>query len=262
MIVPSSPASRNALAGWYVISLRPSGMHAPVRRAAEAHGARCIACAALRLSACADDRGALDAALAAPVRIFTSPAAVRFAARRADLRPAAGHATLAVGAGTARALARAGVDRAQWPERMDAEGLLALPALNDVGGRAVGLVTAPGGRGLIVPTLQARGAEVRIAHVYVRQPLTPTPARLARLAAVDGPIALLVSSAEAFDAFAAGLDERLRDRLKAGLAVASSGRLADRLRAAGFGRVAVAASARPFDMIDCVAEHAAHAPFR
>ncbi|MFX9532994.1 uroporphyrinogen-III synthase, partial [Acinetobacter baumannii] len=76
---------------------------------------------------------------------------------------------------------RAGLEPVAVPERMDSEGLLALPELRDVRGIAVGLVTAPGGRDAIAPALRARGAQVRRADVYRRLPLPPSPRTLARL---------------------------------------------------------------------------------
>src|SRR5690606_7695353 len=90
-----------------------------------------------------------------------------------------------------RALRRAGVSGVLAPTRMDSEGVLALPALASLRGRQVALVTAPGGRGLIAPTLAARGAQVLRADVYERVPAAPAPQALARLrglrAAVPGP---------------------------------------------------------------------------
>jgi uroporphyrinogen-III synthase len=41
--VQRSTAPDNALAGWQLISLRPSGDHAPLRRAAARYGARVLA---------------------------------------------------------------------------------------------------------------------------------------------------------------------------------------------------------------------------
>src|SRR5688500_2046757 len=80
MRVVSSPQS---LAGWYVISLRPLGQHAGLRRAAAVHGATALALSPLRIEAHADaaTAAALRAALAAEAVVFTSPNAVRAAAR-------------------------------------------------------------------------------------------------------------------------------------------------------------------------------------
>ena len=69
------------LRGCYVISLRPVGGHAALRRAAAAHGARVLALSPWRIETRDDTaaRSALHAALRADAVVFTSPAAVRAA---------------------------------------------------------------------------------------------------------------------------------------------------------------------------------------
>lgn len=243
-----------------MISLRPVGEHAAVRRAAAAFGARLFTCSPVRLVAMPDD-GALAAALAAPRVVFTSPAAVRFAAAQTRLRPRARARWYAVGAGTAAALRRAGVAEVMAPARMDSEGLLALPGLDAVAGLDVGLVTAPGGRGAIAATLARRGAHVRVARVYRREAVPLAAATRAWLAALPPPLAVLVSSGEAFAGFWSQLDARQQRTLAAAVFVASSERLAAALRRHGLRRVLVAASARPRALIERLAVHAATAAF-
>src|SRR5690606_22867134 len=148
-----------------------------VRRAAAALGARTLALSPWRI-ACLDDpnvRSTLQRTLAAPRVVFTSPAAVAAAAALQPLRPGPDQAWVAVGAGTAQAMRRAGAGHVESPARMDSEGLLALPALGDVQGLDVGLVTAPGGRGVIAATLARRGARVLRANVYERVAIAPSP---------------------------------------------------------------------------------------
>ena len=166
------------LAGWTVISLRPRGQHAAVRAAATRIGAGVLALSPLAIEPRHDaaSRRALGEALAADVVLFTSPNAVRAAAALRRLRIARGRPVMAVGDGTRRALQRLGVD-AMSPTRMDSEGLLAMPALCEVDGRSIGLVTAPGGRNRLAPALQSRGAEVCRADVYERTHATITAAR-------------------------------------------------------------------------------------
>src|SRR5689334_16436748 len=155
---------------WYVISLRPRGDHAAMRRAARRYGAGLIALSPWRIVLRDDERARADlrAALAASRVVFTSPAAVRAARSLQAFTPLPRQSWCAVGSGTAAALTRSGVAEVQAPSRMDSEGLLALPALQDVAGTSIGLVTAPGGRGEISPALQARGATVIRADVYSR----------------------------------------------------------------------------------------------
>lgn len=253
---PAAPtaSSKLVLAGWYVISLRPSGEHAAVRRAAAVLGATTFALSTLRLRALpatADRARALACAWA----IATSPAAVRFAfAAPVPPRPR-GQRWFAPGPGTAAALRRHGIAAVEVPDAgHDSTHLLALPALAEVRGRAVGLLTAPGGRDLLAPTLAQRGARVVRADVYRREPRPPSPARLAALAALPRRSALLVSSAEAFAVLWAALDERGRASLRRRPAVAASARLADRLVQHGFTHVAIATSAGPVPMLAAIAQ--------
>ncbi|MGH8030232.1 MAG: uroporphyrinogen-III synthase [Arenimonas sp.] len=241
----SRPPAAPALAGWYVISLRPSGEHAPVRRAAAALGASTFALSTLRLQALSADE-ARKSAMACAWAIATSPAAVRFAfAWPAPPRPR-GQRWFAPGPGTAAALRRRGVDAIEVPvDGHDSAHLLALPALREVRGKSIGLLTAPGGRDLLAPTLTQRGARVVRADVYRREPRVPTSTRLAALAALPGRSALLVSSAEAFAVLWSALDERGRASLRRRPAVAASTRLAALLARHGFKRVLTATGAGP-----------------
>lgn len=237
--------------GWYVISLRPRGGHDGLRRAAARAGAGLIALSPCRLVMLADSatRQALARALAAPVAVFTSPAAVRAAARLQPLAAADGQLRCAVGSGTAAALRRAGVRAPLAPERMDSEGVLALPALQGVDGQAVGLVTAPGGRGLLAPALQARGARVQRADVYERIAVAPAASAVAALCAIDAPMAVALSSAEALAQVLAALPAAAQARLRRAQALAASERLAALAHAQGFADVRVARSPRPGDLV-------------
>jgi uroporphyrinogen-III synthase len=249
------------LAGWYVISTRPSGCHEPVRRAAVALGARMLPLSTLRLQALPAGP-ALDAALACPRIVFTSPAAVRFAAAQRPLQPRAGQQWFAVGSGTAAALRRAGVPGPIAPSaRGDSDALLALPGLQDPSG-GIGLVTAPGGRGLIAETLAHRGAAVHRAEVYRREPLQPRADRLAALATLPAHCALLVSSAEAFDGLWRAMAESGRGLLRGRPVVASSPRLAAMLAAQGFAAIVTAGGAGPAQMLGALAADVGAGRFR
>ena len=239
----------------YVISLRPVGGHASMRRAAAAHGMRVLALSPWRIEARDDraTRAALAEALQADVVLFTSPAAVHAAAALRRLRTRREQAWVAVGAGTAAALRRAGVAEVAVPSRMDSEGLLSLPALQQLRGRSVGMVTAPGGRGVIAPTLAARGARVRRAEVYARIPVAPSPVALARLRALDGPACLALSSGEALQRLLQSLPAGLLSRLRQARVLAASQRLAALARASGFTDIRLAADARPASLLAAAA---------
>lgn len=239
----------------YVISLRPVGGHASMRRAAAAHGAKVLALSPWRIEPRRDAaaRAALREALAADVVLFTSPAAVRAAAALRTLRPRRGQPWLATGAGTAAALRRVGVEDVSAPARMDSEGVLALPALADVRGRRIALVTAPGGRNLIAPTLVARGARVLRADVYERVPVAPSPQTVARLERLRAPTCLALGSGEALRRVLDALPGALQARLRRVRVVAASARLAQQARESGFGDVVVAADARPRSLLAAAA---------
>ncbi|MDR0184384.1 uroporphyrinogen-III synthase [Lysobacter arvi] len=238
-----------------MISLRARGEHAPMRAAAASVGAGLIAISPWRLHLRDDEptRQRLREALAASRVVVTSPVAVRAARRLQPLRARSGQRWFAVGEGTATALRRAGVVDVEAPRRMDSEGLLSLPGLNDLSGDTVGFITAPGGRGVLVPALSSRGARVIRADVYERIPVAPSPRSLARLAALDAPAKLALSSAEALDLVIQALPDPLRERLRQVQVIAASERLADLARAQGFADVVVARSARPADLIAAAA---------
>ncbi|MBJ7575356.1 uroporphyrinogen-III synthase [Luteimonas sp. MC1828] len=255
-------ATPGRLSGCYVISLRPVGGHDAIRRAAARHGARTLALSPWRLETHGDraTRAALRAALAAPRVLFTSPAAVTAAARLRALRIGKAQTFVAVGAGTALALRRAGVATVDAPQRMDSEGLLALPSLASVRGLDIGLVTAPGGRGVIAATLAGRGARVLRANVYARVAIAPPPRAVAALRALDAPAWLLASSGEALEHIVARLPDDALAVLRRAHVVAASERLATLARGLGLRVAAVASSARPAAMLDAACAGAAAKP--
>jgi uroporphyrinogen-III synthase len=236
---------------WYVISLRPQGGHAALRRAAHRYGAGLLALSPWRIRHCDDaaTRAALRRALQCPRVVFTSPAAVAAAHALERLHAHPGQAWLAVGAGTAAALRRAGIAQVSFPDRMDSEGLLALPALADLHDTDIGFVTAPDGRNLLVPTLVARGARVHRAEVYRRESVALSRRALEALATLQAPACLLLSSGGALEQVLAQLPQALSTRLRNAVVVAASARLAEAARTAGFARVVLADGPRPAQLM-------------
>ncbi len=226
-----------------------------MRRAAAVHGARVLALSPWRLQQRRDPatRASLRVALAAPRVVFTSPAAVRAAVSLQALAADGASRWFAVGASTAAALRRAGAGIVAAPGRMDSEGLLALPGLQDVAGSDIGLVAAPGGRDLITTTLQQRGATVLRADVYDRVPTPLNPRTLSALRALDGPAWLALSSAAALDALLDRLPGDASAVLRRARVVAASERLARLALAQGFQDVVIARSARPRDLLQAAA---------
>jgi uroporphyrinogen-III synthase len=237
--------------GWYVISLRPRGEHAGLRQAATRAGAGLIALSPWRLVLPGDaaTRHALDRALDTDCVVFTSPVAVRAAAKLGPLRVRPGQVWCAVGAGTAAALRRAGVREVQAPGRMDSEGMLALPALEGIGDREAGLVTAPGGRDAIAPVLAERGARVHRADVYRREAVAPAPSAVAALCRIDAPTALALSSGEALRLVIAALPPEAAARLRQAQVLAASARLAALALECGFEDVVQARGPRPGQLV-------------
>lgn len=98
----------------------------------------------------------------------------------------------AVGRGTAVVLEQAGLTVAV-PERADSEGLLALPALQQVAGQRFLLFRGQGGRELLRETLQARGAEVVVIERYRRDLPAAAVQQWQALASTDLRIVILTS---------------------------------------------------------------------
>jgi uroporphyrinogen-III synthase len=250
------------LGGWYVISTRPLNQHAGVRRCAAKLGARTFAVSTVKLLA--SDAGAqLRQALRCPRVVVTSPAAARFAHAQIALAPRAGQHWFAVGPGSAAVLRRCGIERVTLPEHgADSEALLALAEFHQIRGERIGLITAPGGRGLLASHLQARGATVVVAEVYRRQSQRISAARLRALDRLPAKTALMITSSESFSLLWQDLDAAARARLLRRPCVASSERLVAQARALGFTLVLRAADARPASLLAALALHVAGTGFR
>lgn len=171
------------LHGVGVLVTRPEQQAAPLCRLLEARGAQAFPFPTITIRPAAERR-TLAAGLG-PIAnfdriVFTSANAVRFGSAlledRRDLTLAA------IGPATARALNQAGYRVALQPtERIDSEGLLALPAFERVAGSRVLIVKGAGGRDLLEGELTRRGAQVATVEVYVREPVRPAAGDLARL---------------------------------------------------------------------------------
>lgn len=240
---------------WYVISLRPRGQHKRLRDVVRSAGHDFIALSPLRIH-WRDDMetlAALDVALVADIVVFTSPNAV--AGARALTCIPDDSRVAAIGEGTAQALRRAGVLDVQRPVRMESEGLLDLPLLNDVHGRRIGLVTAPGGRDRLAPALRARGAAVLRADVYARETCGLPQSGLRAMRGGHGRLALALSSAEALDATVSQLAPQDLQLLRSARVLSASERLAEHARRLGFSDVVLAHGPRPRQLVDALARH-------
>lgn len=254
----SNASAGSALSGWYVILCRPAGENRALADRLRALGAQTICLPAFRIAAARDParaREALRGALGCQVVIFSSPNAVRWAAELLPNWVGSNATAVAVGKATARTL-----KDSSWqgsvvhPERTDSEGVLALPELDGVS--HVGLVTAPGGRGLIEQGLGALGIELRRADVYRRVPLAPRPSSIARLANAAGHLALLASSEQAMQHLWRRLPAASLQRLRESIAVVSSARLRDGLLQRGIQHVELAHGPSPAQLVDALSDFA------
>ena len=258
----SRASSKNPLRGWYVISLRPLGEHGGVRRSASKCGAVVFALSTLRLRSL--DAGAtLREVLRCPRIVVSSPTAARFAGAQRKLVARRGQRWYAQGPGTAAALRRCGICGVRTPAAgFDSEALLMDPELAQVRGESLGLITAPGGRGLLAAALRKRGARVLRAEVYRRQTMPLAAARLRALAALPARSALLLSSGEALAVLWQALDAPGRAQLAKRPCVAASARLATQARALGFTRVLLADDAQPASLLKALSDHVDEPGFR
>jgi uroporphyrinogen-III synthase len=192
-------------------------------------------------------RAALAAAAGFDLAVFVSPQAARVAAALIDRPWPSTTAIAAVGSGTRDAVlasiaGAAGATMIAPADDDNGSGSEALwPLLQErLPLRRVLLLRAQEGREWLADRLRESGAQVLAVAVYSRRPHAPAAAMRARLAAAAaGEIAIVISSSDAVDALAAMLASQpaVLQALRAGRALASHPRIAERLRAAGFRRV-------------------------
>lgn len=244
----------NDLHGRQVVITRPVGGATALARQVRRRGGRVLRLPALALRAVEPElaRTALGRALQAEVWIFTSPAAVRLAARLLPLPPRG--PAIAVGTATAAALRRAGVKAPLVPDQQDSEGVLALPHWQERLHASVALIGAAGGRGLLQQALRARGIEVFEAHLYQRVGARLDRRHTQALASLESDALVLWSSATALQQLHDRLPAPLWQRLNDAIAVVSSSRLHDAAAQAGFGRIVQARSALARDLLDAAAQ--------
>lgn len=249
------------LTGWTVICLRPSMQQAVAHRTIRAAGAAPLSLPGLRLVALPAD-STLEPALACPTVVFTSPAAVAFAARGRPLVLGPEARAVAVGEGTARALARRHIRAIVPPDdAMHSDGVLRLSHWQGARG-PVGLVTAPGGRGIIAAGLAARGFQLRRAEVYQRLPPRLDRRHHAAVLHSPAPRATLISSGEALAAVMVRLPASAAAVLRESVAVCSSPRLAKLANDHHFRTVLTASAPTTRALLAELGRHVARTGFR
>lgn len=167
--------------------------------------------------------------------------------------------TFAVGSATAAFLASHGIVAAS-PQQMDSEGLLAMPALQDIAGLHCLIFRGTSGRETLAQTLRGRGAIVDYCELYSRQ----LPEAAARLWAnwIDGlqdrPALVFINSVETLKNLQA-VDPCATSRDNLTLLVPGK-RVARAAAAAGFQRVYAATDATDTAMFNTAILRAAMLP--
>jgi uroporphyrinogen-III synthase len=239
---------------WTVLSLRPHGQHAVAHCASQLRGIKFLACSSMKLEAIKNDEQ-LKAALMCNHIIVTSPAAARFAGKSPVFTVIPNSHWLALGEGTASVLRKLGISNISIPDDgSHSESLLAMAALQNLQGKTIGLITAPGGRGLIEPALINRGAQVQAAFMYQRKIIPIALEQIQAMHNLPIPFAILCSSHEVFKSFWQQIDDPLKEKMRSGLWIISSTRLQTLLQQSGVLSTSISASPQP----DAMLEHLVH----
>jgi uroporphyrinogen-III synthase len=262
MVAMDATDLHNRLAGATVVVTRPAASAGPIKRRARQLGGTVLGLPGTTLRK-ADDakatKAALIAAKASDIVVFVSPAAVKYAFALANLRFPRTTTVCAMGEATARMLRRHGVKKILVPiDSQNSEGLLALPELQRLRGKRVGIIGAPGGRELLASTFKSRRARVQAVHVYRRTAPRFRRDQLSALENAEAPLITVITSEEILDNLRAMLPLPLFGKLVAGELVVSSLRLAMAARHSLFGSVHIAASPAPADLLRTACNALAH----
>jgi uroporphyrinogen-III synthase len=238
------------LRGRTIVITRPAGTGSALARRVRALGGTPLLLPGLSLRAASAPEQARQSwrdAQQDDVLVFTSPAAVRYALA---LAPCETHATvIAVGRATASALQRRGIAALSPASQQNSEGVLQLPAMQQLHGVRVALVTAPGGRGMLQEQIVARGGSLREVHVYTRGKARLNRRHIDAVLQLPADACVLFSSGEAIQHLLAQLPAQARQRLRDAMLVVSSRRIEEQARAEGFKHLRVAASATQADLL-------------
>ncbi|MFM5856749.1 uroporphyrinogen-III synthase [Aeromonas rivipollensis] len=148
----------------------------------------------------------------------------------------------AVGQASADAFIEVGI-QAQCPEDPRSEGLLLLPALQEMAGKRVLILRGNGGRDLIARTLASRGALVHYCATYERHYPELDGNALTRHWQSAGLDSLLITSGELLQRLLALVPGPQRPWLYDRLLVVPSPRVAEMAEGAGFTRIVIAQGA-------------------
>ena len=201
------------LAGLKIVVTRPREQATQLVQRITALGGNPILFPLLEIAPAADQvalRGQASRIAQFNLAVFISPNAVQYGMAAIGTLPLS-LKIATVGQGSAKALRELGVTSIITPtERFDSEGLLALPALQNIAGWRVLIFRGDGGRELLGDTLKARGAIVEYATCYQRsKPQLDVAALLG-----NAPDAITVTSSEALTHLWQMLDGNARTALQ------------------------------------------------
>ena len=148
----------------------------------------------------------------------------------------------AVGQASADAFAEVGI-QAQSPQDPRSEGLLLLPALQEMTGKRVLILRGNGGRDLIAQTLASRGALVHYCATYERHYPELDGDRLTHQWQAAGLDSLLITSGELLQRLLELVPSQQQPWLYDRLLVVPSPRVAEQAEATGFTRIVIAQGA-------------------
>jgi uroporphyrinogen-III synthase len=197
--------AQQPLAGHTLWLTRPAQQAMALQAALEAQGARVFCLPLLDIVALPPEREALQHLQNLDhydIVIYISGNAARLGLERIlEWWPQypAGLLNVAAGTGTAAVLQERGLEVCYPTERMDSEGMLALPELRDIQGKRALIVRGVGGREVLAEGLRARGCRVDYVELYARVAPRHTPDYLAHCLATLPPDALVISSMDAMD---------------------------------------------------------------
>ncbi len=241
------------LGGLSVLVTRPAHQADGLcERIADAHG-RPIRFPTLEILGPADKhatRDALQVARHADLLVFVSANAVQYAYPLLPDELPVDIGIAAIGQATAGALDGVGLPPTLVPDRMDSEGLLALPQLSDLQGQSVVVLRGNGGRELIATTLAERGATISQIEVYRRQIPARSAAARNLVSGWDQLVDVVVAtSVVILDNLFTLLGEKGVEALRRTPLVVVSQRAADHAVGRGCEQVQVAPSARDDDVL-------------
>ena len=240
-----------ALSGLRVLVTRPARQAENLCRQLEQHGAEAVRLPLFVIEPAGDvqEQSRLMAELReAEAWIFTSANAVRHAAER-DGGP--WPMCYAVGSATADALRDLGRGPVSQPAQgSTSEALLDMPALREVGGSQILIVTGEGGRDLLASTLASRGANVDTLTLYRRRPIEYGSTRI--IAEVELADASILTSGEALQRLWELTPEPSRRALLMQQLVLPSERVREQARELGFAGALVPSVVSDDAIVDCL----------